>query len=150
MVALRKFETVTHVEAHVAAPVRPVASTALWVLDLGRLEDFRSSLRADNVYSFISIYLHNLASHMEQIRESYEAGDLTAVVERAHAMMQTSENVGAIQNWDLAGKVAEAAKFGYPDLSEAIDALRFSVDTTSEALDNWRNVHLPNARLLTA
>jgi hypothetical protein len=129
---------------------RPKPSTAMWILDLGRLEDLRSSLRADNVYSFISIYLHNLASHMDFIRTAYHTKDIKGVIERAQMMMNTSENVGAIQNWDLAGKVYDAAKTGSSELADAIEALRYSVEATSDALENWRDVHVGHAPRLYA
>lgn len=128
------------------ASVRPVPSTALWILDLGRLEDLRSTLRADNVYSFISIYLHNLSSHMEHIQTALNAGDVKGVAERATMMMHTSENVGAIQNWDLAGKVLEATQIGGTELDEAVEALRYSVEITSDALESWRNTHVSYGR----
>jgi PAS domain S-box-containing protein len=123
-----------------AADPAPVAISEETPLDATTLDSMMAVLPPRNVRDFVSLYLHNVESHIALIDICFTAGDFPGVASQAHILVSITGNVGAMRTSDLAREVEIASRDNaQTNLAPAISALRCSAVQSSKALQDWLN-----------
>ena len=111
----------------VQAPAEPVAAN---VFDPGILAEFRSIVD-DSFEEILTKYLHSSAQMMEDLRQGWKAGDLTALAHAAHALKSPSHQIGALM---LKDSLAAIERHADKNENAPITALMVEVETRYAAV----------------
>ena len=114
------------------APLRSVE------LDLSKLEMLAGMMSAEELSSFVSVYLATAEGHLSRIREGRAASCFDDVKRLAHELISMAGNLGAGHTSKTALAIEMACKNGaFQELSPLIEDLAGSIVDSADALHVW-------------
>lgn len=111
------------------------ASEALDALTLSRLAQLDPTGQSRLVQRVLTTYLQSLARLRQQITDSLDQADLSAVRLGAHTLKSSSASIGALQLSSLCALVEQAIREGQRErLADLMSQLHGEVDRVDEAV----------------
>jgi CheY-like chemotaxis protein/HPt (histidine-containing phosphotransfer) domain-containing protein len=110
------------------------------VLNPDNLEELSAVLSPASLAGLIALFLADSEGQLREISACEKAGDLAGIARRAHMMVSSAGNLGAMHTSALARQVEQFCDAGTPQgLGSLLDELRQSYAQSGAALQAWRN-----------
>jgi HPt (histidine-containing phosphotransfer) domain-containing protein len=115
-------------------------SDALPVLNPDNLEELSAALPSESLEGLITLFLEDTEGQLREISACEKAGDLAGIARRAHMIVSSAGNLGAMRTSALARQIEQFCIAGDPrGLGLLLNELRQSCAQSGAAFQAWRD-----------